>query len=254
MTITSPTEVARLAAVDTEAFLRTVRVGGFFAHPDDTELEGGALLVGLARIVEVHVLLAATGQAGIPGVEPDEVGAIRWAEAWEAGRVLGARSIETLDMIDGEVVGGPDLERKLVKWCEKLGITHLVTHHPKCYNEDHRVVAKAANDAQRRCPLNRPRLASVDTLTGADSGDPPVSVDVSRWMGRAMEAFAQHVTQRGDGRLEHGARTVAAVRGLQRDDSCAYAAGIWGRGVYPQIAVADFARLGQLANLVPDGK
>lgn len=251
MTITSPTEVARLAAADTEAFLAEVRVGAFFAHPDDTELEGGPLLVGLARIVEVHLLLATTGQAGIAGVQPDEAGIIRWAEAQEASGVLGAQSIENLGMMDGEVVGGPELERELVNWCERRGITHLLTHHPRCYNEDHRVVAKAAHDAQRRCPLCRPRLASVDTLMGADSGDPFVSVDVSRWMERAMEAFGRHVTQQGDGRLEHGTRTVAAARGLQRDGSSAYAAGIWGRGVYPQIAVADFARLGQLANLVP---
>lgn len=80
-----------------------------FAHPDDESLGAGGMIARYAAEgVEIRVITATLGQFGwsvdpdrYPG--PEALGQIRLAELQAACRVLGVRSLETLDYVDGEL-------------------------------------------------------------------------------------------------------------------------------------------------------
>ena len=86
-----------------------LRLLAVFAHPDDETLgTGGTLARYSAEGIETHVLTATRGEKGwfgdpaeYPG--PEALAAIRERELSEAARELGARSVQLLDYVDGEL-------------------------------------------------------------------------------------------------------------------------------------------------------
>ncbi len=85
------------------------------AHPDDESFWPGGTLVILARNgVNVHVLSATRGQAGLCGepplCRPEELGQLREQELRCACRLLGAHPPYILDYYDGKLAQVPDDE------------------------------------------------------------------------------------------------------------------------------------------------
>src|SRR5437588_3128911 len=86
------------------------------AHPDDESLgNGGILAKYAAEGVETYLVTATRGERGwfgderdYPGVEA--LGKIREAELRAAARVLGIRSVDFLDYIDGDLDQAPPTE------------------------------------------------------------------------------------------------------------------------------------------------
>jgi len=73
-----------------------------FAHPDDETFRCGGTLALLARQgVQVQVLCATRGEAGVPELEPEQAGQIRQAELECACRALGLQPPRFLDYQDG---------------------------------------------------------------------------------------------------------------------------------------------------------
>ena len=61
-----------------------------FAHPDDETFRCGGTLALLTRCgVRVQVLCATHGEAGVPGLDPQQAGLVRQAELECACRALG---------------------------------------------------------------------------------------------------------------------------------------------------------------------
>jgi LmbE family N-acetylglucosaminyl deacetylase len=82
-----------------------------FAHPDDESFRCGGTLALLARRgVEVRVLCATRGEAGIPGMDPDEAGRIRQRELHCACRALSIEPPILLDYHDGTLAEADEEE------------------------------------------------------------------------------------------------------------------------------------------------
>jgi LmbE family N-acetylglucosaminyl deacetylase len=75
-----------------------------FAHPDDESFGAGGTLAKYAhQDVQVVLLCVTRGEAGIPGVKPEEAGNIRTRELRKAAEYLGIE-VYFLDYPDGELV------------------------------------------------------------------------------------------------------------------------------------------------------
>jgi len=73
-----------------------------FAHPDDETFRCGGTLALLARQgVQVQVLCATRGEAGVPELEPDQAGQLRQTELECACRALGIQAPRFLGYQDG---------------------------------------------------------------------------------------------------------------------------------------------------------
>jgi LmbE family N-acetylglucosaminyl deacetylase len=73
-----------------------------FAHPDDESFAvGGTLAKYASQGVEVVIVSATRGEAGIEGLEAPEAAAIRERELRSAGTALGARKVRCLGYRDG---------------------------------------------------------------------------------------------------------------------------------------------------------
>lgn len=125
------------------------------AHPDDEVLGCGATLARLAgEGHECHVLILAEGMTSRDGMPEDGWKARLQAlhdGAREAGRILGARSVELLGFPDNRMDTVPLLD--VVKAVEaKLSAIKpdiLFTHHAGDLNIDHAVTARAVETAAR---------------------------------------------------------------------------------------------------------
>jgi LmbE family N-acetylglucosaminyl deacetylase len=91
------------------------------AHPDDESLGMGATLAKYAAEgVEITIISATRGErgwvkeAGYPG--PEALGKVREAELRAAAEVLGAREVEFLDVMDGELRPGRPGPRRWPGW------------------------------------------------------------------------------------------------------------------------------------------
>jgi LmbE family N-acetylglucosaminyl deacetylase len=108
------------------------------AHPDDESLgNGGILAKYAAEGVETYLVTATRGERGwfgdesdYPGVEA--LGKIREAELLAAAKVLGIRSVEFLDYIDGDLDQAPPTEAvaKIVGHIRRVKPDVVVTFGP----------------------------------------------------------------------------------------------------------------------------
>ncbi len=86
-----------------------LKLMAILAHPDDDSLgNGGMLAKYAAEGIELHLVVATRGERGWPGQESEypgieALGKMREAEVREAADVLGMRSVQFLDYIDGDL-------------------------------------------------------------------------------------------------------------------------------------------------------
>lgn len=225
------------------------RIGWVGAHPDDETLEAGGLLAMFASLgIPVHCLALTAGQHGIPGVAPDEAGIVRMEEMRAACDVLGIMGVETLGRMDRRLVCDPDLEQEIADWSSRHGLTMLVTHHFGDYHRDHRKASEAVNNSQALFTGARPLVVMVDTLKGAECGDPQLLVNTSRWFDVKMAAAARYVTQMEGGQLKRYSHAMSEQRAISMRGADA-AEGVWGAGMYKQAALDRMSLLQFAANV-----
>ena len=74
------------------------------AHPDDESFGmGGALAKYAAQGTAVTLICATRGEAGVPGLGPEQAARVRERELLEAARCLGLAEVRFLDCRDGEL-------------------------------------------------------------------------------------------------------------------------------------------------------
>jgi LmbE family N-acetylglucosaminyl deacetylase len=202
-------------------------------HPDDLEIGCGGTLARYAQaghtVVMCHV---ANGNRGHAVIMPEELRAIRLAEAQAAGETLGAAQILSLDVPDLEVSSeNPGTVRKLVELVRRTQPDLVITHSPDDYMRDHVEVSRLVFDASFSASVPHfftgetpvapiPALFYMDTLAGVNFL-PTEYVDLRETIEVKLQALSRHESQIRWMRDHDGidfldfVRTVAKFRGLQ---------------------------------------
>jgi LmbE family N-acetylglucosaminyl deacetylase len=199
------------------------RVLALHAHPDDVEFQcaGTLLLLGEAGC-ELTVATMTPGDCGSAEHGPDEIAAIRRAEAREAATLLGAE-YACLEFRDLAIFNDDESRRRVVEALRRYRPDLILTAPPSDYLADHEMTsalvrdacfcASAPNYATRQWdpapPLEAiPHLYFVDPLEGRDRAGEPVTphfhVDVTRVFDRKRAALACHASQRNWLLRQHG--------------------------------------------------
>jgi N-acetylglucosamine malate deacetylase 1 len=117
------------------------------AHPDDAEYHAG----GLATVYRqaghsVRVVSMTNGQAGHFERPPEQLAAMRQAEAAAAGRVIGAQYV-TWDIPDGELTADLATRQRVIREIRRFAPDLVLTHRPYDYHPDHRAAGQLVQDA-----------------------------------------------------------------------------------------------------------
>lgn len=117
------------------------------AHPDDAEFHAGGTITRLrSKQVVVKVVSVTDGRSGHHRIPPDEVVAIRRAEAAEAGKIWGAENV-TWDFPDGALQPTLELRSAIIREIRRFAPQLVLTHRTCDYHPDHRAVGQAVQDA-----------------------------------------------------------------------------------------------------------
>ncbi|GIW98677.1 MAG: hypothetical protein KatS3mg111_2010 [Pirellulaceae bacterium] len=190
-----------------EASDRPLRVLVFGAHPDDAELFAGGLIVRQRRAGNVVKIVSVTdGRSGHHRVPPEELVAIRRAEAVRAGAAVGAEYV-TWDFPDGALLPTLDVRCAIIREIRQFSPDLVLTHRPFDYHPDHRAVGTAVQDAcylvtvPHVCPevpslARDPVVASmVDLFTRPVRIQPDVVMDVAAEIDQVLSMLACHQSQ-----------------------------------------------------------
>ena len=140
-----------------------------FAHPDDETYRAGGTLALLARSgVQVQVLCATRGEAGIAGLSSQQAGQVRTAELRCACRALGLSEPRFLDYRDGTLAGADEGRalRQIERIVRELRPQVLLTWPPDGVSghPDHIAVSRWTDEVFRRAcdPLTSPEGPSKE--------------------------------------------------------------------------------------------
>jgi N-acetylglucosamine malate deacetylase 2 len=184
-----------------------------FAHPDDESFAAGGTLARYAAAgIEVVIVSATRGEAGVRGVEAEQAGALREAELRRAAVELGASQVHFLGYLDGSL---PDLDPndavdRLIALLNQVRPQVLITFGPDGISghPDHVAVSRwvtaafeAMNgpDAPRKLYYVAPSLATEQACGATDAPPLParaVGVDVEMHRVAKVRAMQAHVSQR----------------------------------------------------------
>lgn len=178
------------------------------AHPDDESFPiGGTIAKTVAEGGEVMLITATRGEAGIPGMKPDEAGRLRERELRAACEALGVKALRFLDYVDGTLdqVEAHAAIEQLIALMRAFRPDAIITFGPEGISghPDHVTVhhwASAAFERARRAGWAR-RLYYItpSAATAQGCGVPPSSEQVS-----GAVAF-----------IDVGAHRVTKVRAMQ---------------------------------------
>ena len=193
------------------------------AHPDDVEILAGGTLAHLARMG--HSLTIATftpGDCGSREWGPEEIAAVRRAEAARSASRIGARYL-CLEMRDLAIFNDDPSRRRVVEVLRQVAPQVVLTSSPADYLCDHEAASALVRDAcfaapapnyQTGAPDPAPALAAIphlywmDPIGGVDRDGRPVPpdfvVNVEDTFARKREMLAEHASQREWLRRHHG--------------------------------------------------
>ena len=130
---------------DAERTTRRLLILG--AHPDDAEFHAGGLAARYRERGHVVKMVSVTnGAAGHHRIGPDELTAVRRAEAAAAGRVIGAE-YETWDFPDARLQPTLEVRERIIREIRTFRPDLVLTHRVNDYHPDHRAVGQAVQDA-----------------------------------------------------------------------------------------------------------
>ena len=180
------------------------------AHPDDLEY-GAASAVArwTSQGKDIGYLLATRGEAGIDTMPPAEVGPLREQEERNSAHLVGVRTVEFLDCIDGVIEYGLPLRRDIARAVRRhrpevlITLNFELTFGGTILNmADHRWLGLAVLDAARDAG-NRwifPELleeglqpwGGVKKVLVAGSANPTHGVDVTDFLDRGIASLQAH--------------------------------------------------------------
>lgn len=220
-------------------------------HPDDLEIAcGGTLAKYAEQGADVYMCHAANGNMGHAQILPQPLAKMRKAEAENAGKVLGAKEVFSLDIgdilisrFDNDAV---DALADIVRYVKP---DVIITHNDRDYMQDHietsrlafngSFIATLAHKSVKYAAFNEfVPIYFMDTLAGVDF-TPTHYVDISAQIDKKLEALACHESQI-KWMLEHDGidfldmvKTCSKYRGYQC--GAAFAEGYRPCTVYPRM-------------------
>jgi LmbE family N-acetylglucosaminyl deacetylase len=192
------------------------------AHPDDAEILCGGALLRLREEhgYEVHLATLTAGDCGTVDRSPQDIAAIRTAEARKAAALLGAE-YTCLGELDGRVVFDKSTIAKAIDLFRCVAPTLVFTHALADYMLDHEQTSLIARTATFMAPCPNastrplkpghviPHLYYCDPVEGLDPlgrrVQPTTYVPLDRNVhARKLELLACHASQREWLRAHHG--------------------------------------------------
>jgi len=177
------------------------------AHPDDLEYGAAAAVARwTSQGKQVAYVLATSGEAGIAGKDPAEVGPLREEEERRSAALVGVSEVLFLGHPDGEISYGLPLRRDLARAYRQLRPDVVITmsfdltwgEDGPINHADHRAVGLAALDACRDAAnewvfrdLELPRSPVKDAYV-VGTGDPTHFVDVTGTIDLGVESLRAH--------------------------------------------------------------
>ncbi len=179
------------------------------AHPDDESFAVGGTLAKYAhQDVQVILLCATRGEAGIPGVNPEEAGELRERELRKAAQHLGIE-VYFLGYLDGELAQTkPEaLLETIACWVDLLQPQVILTFGPDGVSghPDHVTISHTVTQAYDQCykkgmllyirPSDATALGCGVTSSNTEDGKPLVEVDISDYKLDKVRAIQSHASQ-----------------------------------------------------------
>ncbi len=187
------------------------------AHPDDPEFFCGAMLARWCKAGhDVRYCLLTKGQKGAPDLSrlPEELAALRVVEQNVAARVLGVKTVEFLDYVDGEVIPDLAMRKKIVRVIRRWKPDILVSSDPqnlfptdsRINHPDHRAAGQAVVDAAFPAagnPMFFPELIadeglephSVQELWLSATAQPNIAIELTDYFETKLAAIHCHRSQ-----------------------------------------------------------
>jgi LmbE family N-acetylglucosaminyl deacetylase len=213
------------------------------AHPDDLEYGAAAAVARwTSQGKQISYVVASSGEAGIAGRDPAEVGPLREAEERRSAAVVGVFDVRFLGHRDGMIEYGLPLRRDLARAFRQLQPEVVITmsfdltwaEEGPVNHADHRAVGLAVLDACRDAAnewvfrdLELPRSAVKDAYV-IGAGNPSHFVDVTNFMDAGVASLREHRAYLeglgGDFDPDEFLRNIAGYVGMGA--GCDYAIGL----------------------------
>ena len=195
------------------------RVLSIHAHPDDAEiLAGGTLALLAGRGHHITIATMTPGDCGSADLGPDEIAAVRRAEASSAAALIGADYV-CVELRDLAIFNDDASRRRVVEILRRTRPDLILTSSPSDYLCDHEATSLLVRDACFAAPAPNyqaagesltgiPHLYFMDPIEGKDREGDPVSpeflIDVTPVFDRKRQMLACHSSQREWLRHHHG--------------------------------------------------
>lgn len=195
------------------------RILAIHAHPDDVEILAGGTVALLADHGH-HVTIATMtpGDCGSAELGPDEIAAVRRAEAAASAALIGADYL-CVELRDLAVFNDDAARRKVTGVLRAVRPDVILTSSPVDYLCDHEAASALVRDACFAAPAPNyrapgaplpaiPHLYYMDPIEGQDREgrriEPEFLLDVTPFFERKREMLACHASQREWLRHHHG--------------------------------------------------
>jgi N-acetylglucosamine malate deacetylase 2 len=188
---------------------RQSRLLVILAHPDDESFAVGGTLAKYAQQgIQVILLCATRGEAGIEGMGAEEAGAIREVELRRAAKHLGIE-VHFLGHLDGQLskVKPRELLEQISCWIDTVQPQVIITFGPDGVSghPDHVTISKTVTQAVEQyfpkvcllfiAPSEATVLGCGVSASTADLNKPLISVDISKYKVEKILAIQSHVSQ-----------------------------------------------------------
>jgi LmbE family N-acetylglucosaminyl deacetylase len=193
------------------------------AHPDDCEiLAGGTLALLAGRGHAITIATMSPGDCGSAEIGPEEISAVRRAEAAAAAALIGAQYV-CVELRDLAIFNDDAGRRKVTEVLRRTRPDLVLTSAPSDYHCDHEAASALVRDACFAAPAPNydtrdthsapilgaiPHLYFMDPIEGKDREGrdvaPDFLVEVGAYFARKRDMLACHASQRDWLRRHHG--------------------------------------------------
>jgi LmbE family N-acetylglucosaminyl deacetylase len=198
-----------------------MRIVSIHAHPDDAEiLAGGTLALLSALGHEITIVTLSAGDCGSMTHGPDEIAAIRKAEATESAELIGAQYLWG-GFRDMSIFSDDPSRRAVTGLLRDLRAEIVLTAAPSDYLSDHEATSQLVRDAcfassipnyttpsQSLALPGIPHLYFMDPIDQRDRSGRPVvpdfTIDVTSTFAMKTSMLAKHRSQRAWLQQQHG--------------------------------------------------
>jgi LmbE family N-acetylglucosaminyl deacetylase len=195
------------------------RILAIHAHPDDVEiLAAGTLALLSQRGHELTIATFTPGDCGSNELGPEEIAAVRRAEAARSAALIGARYF-CLEFRDFTIFHDDAARRRVTEALRQARPEIVLAPAPADYLCDHETASALVRDACFGAPIPNyrtgseplasiPHLYFMDPIAGRDREDrvvePEFVVDISTVFDTKRAMLAEHASQREWLRRHHG--------------------------------------------------